>query len=250
MVCSTLNLPPLPDFSPALSHRVMNRAICLLSFCLCQLVPWPALLRATDQLTFSGISLTSQSRIAPGQVMVIKTFAGNKGDSAAQATIVVTIAELPGLQSARHITLEPGQNESFELFVPMPREVAQHEYLHFEATLFIREGNSEVIANVHGAPAVSTMRLPVKQGNVFGMAMEPEPLTFPYWYWPPASPQSSYELATAARVDSGGERTSATFEMRSLPLHSSRTESAGRPGRSRGLKQVYGSRRPIVGDAR
>jgi hypothetical protein len=218
MVCFTLNILPLLPCSPAVSHCVMTRAICLLSLCLYQLVQWPTSLGAAEELTFSGISLTSQSRIAPGQVMVIKTSAGNKGDSSAQATIVLTIAELPGLQSARQIALEPGQNEPFELFVPMPHEAAQYEYLHFEATLYILDGNSQVIANVNGAPAVSTMRLPVKQGNVFGMAMEPEPPSFPYWYWPPATPQSSYELATAARVDSGGERTSATFEMRSLPL--------------------------------
>lgn len=174
---------------------------------------------AADNLRFLGLGLSSQSRVVPGQVVVLKTGVGNPQSESVATSVVVTIEELPGLRCVRKMQLQPEQDERFELIIPLPAQAGDFEALHFEATLFIGEGEAAVIAQRQGAPAVSTLRLPVVKGNVFGMAMEPEPPTLPYWYWPTALPQSTYEMATAARVDAGGPRTGTTFEGQSLPLN-------------------------------
>ncbi len=175
--------------------------------------------RAAGQLNLAGVGLTPSSRVVPGQVMFLTANMENGGDERAEGKVVVTVEELPSLQSVRHVVVEPGESVTFELVIPLPLEFAQFKHLNMVATVYVREGDREVILERNGAPVFSTLRLPIAQGRVFGMAMEPDPPVLPTWYWPQDPPPSSYEFATAARIDASSSRVSATFEMQSLPLN-------------------------------
>ncbi len=219
---ATARLRPLISFpanAPLIGRHAMIRLICPLLICLSVLgnLADPGI--AAEGLNLSGLALTPNSRVVPGQVMILMARMENYAGERAAGTVVVSIEELPSLQSARYVMVEPGQSEQFELFIPLPQELAQFERLNLVATVYVRDGDREVILQRDGAPVVNTLRLPVTQGRVYGMAMEPEAPQYPNWYWPTNPPHRSYELATAARVDAGGTRISATFEMQSLPLN-------------------------------
>ena len=174
---------------------------------------------AAGQLSLAGIGLTPTSRVVPGQVMFLMAKMENGGDERAEGKVVVTVEELPSLQSVRHVVVEPGESVPFELVIPLPLEFAQHKHLNLVATVYVRDGAREVILERNGAPVFSSLRLPITEGRIFGMALEPEPPILPIWYWPVQPPPSSYEFATAARVDAASSRVSSSYEGQALPLN-------------------------------
>ncbi len=176
---------------------------------------------AGGDLTFSGIALTPQSRAVPGGLLMLQASVGNVGDALAEGTVVVTIDELPKLQSARRVVVVPGQQEQLDVFVQLPEAIQELKSIHLTATMIVRFGGREVILERKGAPVRHTMTMEVTAGRTFGMAMQPDPLQLPPWYWPKQEVGAGYEFAVAARLEAGHDRIAATFDDRSLPLNQS-----------------------------
>jgi hypothetical protein len=181
---------------------------------------WPsASLSAADGLTFSGIRLTTQSRVVPGGILVLVAGVANQGSEFAEGTILITIDEIPHLQSARNVALLPGQREQLDLLVQVPRPAAEHATLHLTAKMMIPYGDSQVILTRDGTPAISTLTIAVSSGRIMGIAMEPPAPALPTWFWPSPTASSDYDLVAAARVDASRNRMAATFETQPLPLN-------------------------------
>lgn len=62
---------------------------------------------AASVLSFDGILSTPLSRVVPGGVLLLQANVGNSGDALAEGMSVVSIEELPILQSARGVVVEP-----------------------------------------------------------------------------------------------------------------------------------------------
>lgn len=174
---------------------------------------------ALGDLRFDGISLKPLSRVAPGGVLVLQARVTNLGDSLAEGTIVVSVEDFPKLQSARRVVLEPGQHTQLDLFVSMPENFQGLKSIHITATMMIRSGERQVILERNGKPVQHALTLDVGSGRSFAMALPSEPLKKPDWYWPQALPPTDYEFAIAARIESGNDRTAASFDDRSVPLN-------------------------------
>ncbi len=176
---------------------------------------------AAGELSFEGISRTPLSRVVPGGVLNLEANINNPGDSVGEGTIVVSIEELPKLQSARRVVLKPGQQERLDLLVQIPESIQDFKLLHITATMLVRYGEREVILERNGSPVRHEMTLKVGEGQSIATAMQPEPLSLPEWYWPKVLPRTDYEFAIAARIEAGYDRTAATLGERPLPLNDS-----------------------------
>lgn len=174
---------------------------------------------ASGELSFDGISLKPLSRVAPGGVLVLQARVANLGDALAEGTIVVSVEEFPKTQSARRVVLEPGQHTQLDLFVSMPENFQGLKSIHITATLMIRSGERQVILERNGTPVQHALAIDVGSGRSFAMALPSEPLKKPDWYWPQELPPTDYEFAIAARIESGNDRTAASFDNRSVPLN-------------------------------
>lgn len=177
---------------------------------------------AADGLVFSSLGLTPQSRAVPGNTVVLEALIANSSTDSATGTIVATIPGLPYLQCARTVHLEAGQQRALELYIQLPDEIADLELfqrLDVSATLYVRDGEREVIQLRDGQPATRTLSMTVMpKGRVIGMQAAPEPPKVLYWDWPQPVLPSDYEFVTAARVDAMRDRKSISFEDRPLPL--------------------------------
>ena len=176
---------------------------------------------AAGELYFGGVSLTPTSRVVPGGVLTLEASVNNPSNEVAEGTIVLSIEEFPKLQSARRVVLNPGQQEQLELFFPMPASIQDFKSLHITATMLVRYGEREVILERNGAPVRHQMTLKVGEGRTIAIAMQPEPLALPEWYWPQALPPTDYEIAIASRIEAGYDRTTATLGLRPFPLQDS-----------------------------
>lgn len=177
---------------------------------------------AADGLVFSSLGLTPQSRAVPGNTVVLEALVANSGTDSATGTIIATIPGLPYLQSARRVHLEAGQKRALELYIQLPDKVADLELfqrLDVSATLYVRDGEREVIQMRDGQPATRTLSMTVMpKGRIIGMQAAPGPPKVLYWDWPQPVLPSDYEFVTAARVDAMRDRKSISFEDRPLPL--------------------------------
>lgn len=181
-----------------------------------------AVSHATDGLLFSSLGLTPQSRAVPGNTLVLLAQVANTGTDSVRGTIVATIAQVPQLQSARSVHLQAGQRQALELFIALPDELAQaglFEQIDVSATMYVRDGQREVILLHDGQPATRTLSLKVlPKGRVMGMQAAPEPAEVLYWDWPQPMASSDDDFVTAARVDAQRDRKLISFGDGPLPL--------------------------------
>jgi hypothetical protein len=173
---------------------------------------------AVGELTFEGISLTPLSRVIPGEVLILQASVSNSGDSSSEATIVVSLDELPKLQSSRRVYLAAGRREQVDVLVPIPETAQDLKTLHITATMVERQGEREVILQRNGTLARHSLTVEVGLERKLALATEAEPLQLPVWFWPPEPPATDYQLAIAARLAAGHDRMAATFDERPLPL--------------------------------
>ncbi len=184
------------------------------SFSLCS-----SFLAAAEGLTFSGLGATSQSHAVPGGVLILSARVANKGTEPTEGLVVANVQEFPNLQTARTVRLLPGEQQSLELYIQLPAEAEQFERINVVATVFIHDGNRQVILQQNGRPASYTLALKVMpKGQVMGLHMEPELPPVLYWDWPRPVAPSGYDFATAARVDAIRDRKSISYDSRPLPL--------------------------------
>lgn len=174
---------------------------------------------AAGELTFGAIALTPQSRVVPGGVLVLRASVGNAGDELAEGRIVVSIDELPKLQSARRVVLEAGQSESLDLFILIPETAREFKSIHLTATMVARYGQREVILERKGRPLSHSMKLQVSPGRTMGMALPADPPELPAWFWPQAAPSVAYEFTVATKLEAGLNRVTETYADRPLPLN-------------------------------
>lgn len=177
---------------------------------------------AADGLVFSSLGLTPQSRAVPGNTVVLEAQVANSGTDSVTGTIVATVPGLPYLQSARTVHLEAGQKRALELYIQLPDPIADlklFDRLDVSATLYVRDGDREVIHLRNGQPATRTLSMTVMpKGRVIGIQAAPGPPKVLYWDWPQPVLPSDYEFVTAARVDAMRDRKSISFDDRPLPL--------------------------------
>lgn len=179
-------------------------------------------IHAAEGLVFSGLGLTPQTRAVPGNTVTLMARVGNSGTEPLTGTVVAKVEQLPYLQSARSVWLEPGEERSFKLFIHLPRQIDKVElYQHLDvvATLVVRDGEREVILQRDGKPATQTLSLPVlPEGRVMAMQAAPAPAEALPWDWPPPVTPSGYDFVVAARVDSIRDRKSVSYDGQPLPL--------------------------------
>ena len=143
----------------------------------------------------------------------------NTGDSPATGIVVATIDGRNDLQNARRVTVEPKSTKSTNIYLHIPQSVAGKDLVEIEATLYIEDGNREVVQTINGRPARKTLSLGLDpQPTLAAFILDPKSAVQPYWFWPPNPPSTSYELAVASRVDADNNRYSANYEDRSLPI--------------------------------
>ncbi len=121
-------------------------------------------IHAAEGLVFSGLGLTPQNPRGPWQYgLTLMARVGNTGTEPLAGTIVAHVEQLPYLQFARRVRLEPGEQRSLELFILLPEvieniELSQH--LNIVATLYVRDGDRDVILQIQdGQPATQTLAL-------------------------------------------------------------------------------------------
>ncbi|MCC7336842.1 MAG: hypothetical protein IT422_17265, partial [Pirellulaceae bacterium] len=179
-------------------------------------------IHAAEGLVFSGLGLTPQTRAVPGNTVTLMARVGNSGTEPLTGTVVAKVEQLPYLQSARSVRLEPGEERSFKLFIQLPQQIDKgglHQQLDVVATLVVRDGAREVILQRDGKPATQTLSLPVlPEGRVMAMQAAPAPAEGLSWDWPPPVTPSGYDFVVAARVDSTRDRKSVSYDGQPLPL--------------------------------
>ncbi|MEZ6078538.1 MAG: hypothetical protein R3C56_23565 [Pirellulaceae bacterium] len=220
-------------------------------------------IHAAEGLVFSGLGLTPQTRAVPGNTVTLMARVGNSGTEPLTGTVVAKVEQLPYLQSARSVRLEPGEERSFKLFIHLPRQIDKGElYQHLDvvATMFVRDGEREVILQRDGKPATQTLSLPVlPEGRVMAMQAAPAPAEGLPWDWPPPVTPSGYDFVVAARVDSIRDRKSVSYDGQPLPLQlmewdagslcRRRSSRTTRPSRYRSHAAVHVAWRTFVGHA-
>lgn len=178
--------------------------------------------QGAEGLVFSGLGLTPQTRAVPGNTLVLMARVGNAGSEPATGTIVASVEQLPYLQTARVVRLEPGDQRSVELFIQLPasmENVELYEHLNVVATMYVRDGEREVILQRDGQPVTQTLSLSVvPQGRIMCFQAAPDPPEVLFWDWPRPVESSGYEFAVAARVDAIRDRKSISYDGRPLPL--------------------------------
>ncbi len=197
-------------------HLGLIGAIALVStqFCMCS-----SSLAAADGLILSGLGLTPQSRPVPGGTVVLTARVANLGTEPAAGQVVVTLQEFPTQQTARAIDLQPGEHKSLELFIHLPAEATEGSKINVVATMLIRVGERDVIVQQDGRPATYSLSMSVlPAGQVMGLQLEPELPPVLFWDWPRPVEPSSYDMVTAARVDTVRPRTSISYDGQPLPL--------------------------------
>ena len=177
---------------------------------------------AAEGLYFSGLGRTPQSRAVPGNTVTLMARVGNSGMEPLAGTLVANVEQLPDLQFARSVRLEPGEQRSLELFIQLPEvidnvELVQH--LNVVATMYVREGDRDVILQRDGQPVTQSLTLAVlPQGRTMGMQAAPDPAEVLFWDWPRPVIPSGYDFVVAARVDAIRDRKSISYDNGPLPL--------------------------------
>lgn len=177
---------------------------------------------AAEGLVFSSLGLTPQSRAVPGNTVTLMARVSNSGAEPLTGTIVAKVEQLPYLQTARSVRLEPGEERSLELFIQLPNvieNVELYQHLNVAATMVVRDGDREVILQHDGQPVTQTLSLSVlPEGRIMGMQAAPSPPEVLYWDWPRPVIPSGYDFAVASRVDTMRDRKSISYDNGPLPL--------------------------------
>ena len=172
-----------------------------------------------------GLELVSaarlpQSKVVPGGVLVLQATARNTADEWSEGVLVVTVDGRVHRQSARRIALAPGDTEQVDIYTSLPQSIAGKSTIEVKVTLFVDYGDGEVVQDSDGRPAEYTMTFSVLGSEpLAAFIMDQKPSPRPHWYWPPAQPHTSYELAVAGRIDAGLTRQTTNFDQRILPLN-------------------------------
>ncbi len=170
-------------------------------------------------LILQSITRAPQSRVRPGGTLVVRASVVNLGTQEAAGVIVASLAGFPGEQSARLVSVQPGSQEQAEVAISLPVSIADLTKIQVDVSLNADYGNREVMLDRDGMPMQDRLTLAVNPWpTMAALALEQEPLDWPFWYWPYQVPSSAYELLVATRIESGNSRHTVSFDGGSLPL--------------------------------
>ncbi len=174
---------------------------------------------AQDTLKFVAVARTAQARVQPGGVLVLAAKISNSSDEPADGIIVASVAGSTDQQSARRVTVRPKSEAQYDIYVNLPASLAGKESVEIVLTMQIEDNGRQVTLARDGVPVSYSMTMSVDRlPNVAGFAMQPSPQELPYWFWPPTPIYSDYEMAVAARVDSGNSRQTSNFDDVPIPV--------------------------------
>lgn len=172
-------------------------------------------------LRLRSVSRGTQTRLMPGGTVVLQASVINLGDSIAEGKIVAVVSGETAETSARLVKLAPGTSDNVDVYVKLPQSLAGKESAEIEFTMYVKEGNREVILQQNGQPAKYVITLSVNRlPTLAAMVMDPPAQELPRWYWPQNPPSASYEFAIATRIDAGNTRQAANFDATALPVNS------------------------------
>lgn len=172
-----------------------------------------------DSIRFITVARTAHTRVVPGGIAVMSAKLANAGAEPATGTIIARVDGASTQESARRVVIRPGTQLEVPIPVQLPRSIANRESVEVEFSMLVGSDDAQVQLTLAGAPVRHTAKLTVGgKPSLAGLAIEPEDPPEPAWYWPKQRAYSSYEFATASRIDSGNDRLTASYEGQPIPL--------------------------------
>ena len=199
---------------------------CFLTFCLAT-VP-SAQGQATSSkaemgvggLELVGLAKAPYARVEKGGGFTLRASVRNTGTETAVGFLVCKFTSQVGQEDCRQVELAAGEQRIFEIPLRVSRN-AKGVSVNAVVTLNAIENGREVMLQSEGEPVMKALTIPFDTDDIAtAIELRPEPPDGPEWRWPPKSAYASYELAVAARVDSGISRRCINLENEPLPHNS------------------------------
>ncbi|HBE72480.1 MAG TPA: hypothetical protein DDW52_30470 [Planctomycetaceae bacterium] len=172
-----------------------------------------------DSVRFVSVARTAHTRVLPSGIAVLSAKVANAGSASVEGTIIARVDGASTQESARRVVIRPATQLEVPIPVQLPGSIASSESVEVEFSMLVKDGDDQVQLTLNGAPVRHTAKLTVgAKPSLAGLAIEPEDPPEPAWYWPKQPAYSSYEFATASRIDSGNDRLTASYEGQPIPL--------------------------------
>ncbi|MCA9190641.1 MAG: hypothetical protein KDB03_02725 [Planctomycetales bacterium] len=176
--------------------------------------------KAPKSLIFQALTRSTNSRLEPGRCLNLRAHVINNQDVEDEGVLVAKVEGFPEIESAYRVQLRPHEQEFVDLQVQIPEGVTGRSMIEITVVMMVRSGGREVILDRHGIPTSHSLKLQVSRlEGMPAVVMEDEEEDYPDWQWPKKVKDLSYELAMAARIDSGAPRDAAIYD--SLPMPTS-----------------------------